>query len=126
MHVLLTAALDAASILIFAALGRQTHQSGGALTAVLSIAWPFLVAAAAAWVLTRAWRDPRRIWPTGIVIWLLTAIGGLLLRGLAGGGLAPAFQLVAAGFLALSLLGHRFLSIAVSALADSARRRKMN
>lgn len=127
MFALLAAVLDGVSIVLFAALGRETHAAGVNLGDVLSVAWPFLLAAAIAWLLTRAWRTPDTIWPTGVVIWLVTTAGGLALRGLSGGGLAPTFQLVALSFLALTLLGHRLvLAAAAKALVARTRRREMN
>lgn len=127
MFALLAAVLDAVSIAVFAALGRETHTASVSLGATFSVAWPFLLAAAGAWLITRAWRTPGRIWPTGVVIWLVTAVGGLALRGLSGGGLAPAFQVVTLSFLALTLLGHRLvLGATAKALAGRTRRREMN
>lgn len=114
MPVALAAIADAIVILLFASIGRDTHEHGVSIGGVIATAWPFLVAAAAGWLLCRAWRSPFAIWPSGVVVWVVTVAGGLALRGLAGGGLAFAFQLVTAGFLALVLLGHRLIGTLVS------------
>lgn len=113
MPVVLAAALDAAVILLFAILGRNTHEHAVAILGVLGTAGPFLLAAAIGWSVARAWRRPFELWPAGVVIWLVTVVGGLALRGLAGGGLALAFQLVTLCFLGLTILGHRLIGTLV-------------
>ena len=40
-----TFAVDAVCVLVFAAAGRQSHEPGSAVATVLVIAWPFLLAA---------------------------------------------------------------------------------
>ena len=108
---------DAACVLVFAVTGIASHD-GSLLTALGRVVWPFALAAALGWVLTRAWRDPARVWPTGVVIWLVTVLGGLLLRGVSGQGLAWTFALVTTLFLALTMLGWRTV---VAALRRRAR-----
>ncbi len=108
------AALDAMCVLGFAAAGRASHAGADGVAGVLRTAWPFLVGCALGWLVSRAWRRPAggaaRVWPTGVVVWGLTWAGGLALRGLAGEGLAPAFVAVAAGVLAVLLIGWRGLA----------------
>lgn len=113
MSAIIAALLDVLFILLFASIGRDTHEHGVSIVGVLSTAWPFLAAAAAGWLVSRAWRYPFAVWPSGVVVWLVTVVGGLALRGLAGEGLAFAFQLVATGFLGLVLLGHRLIGTLV-------------
>lgn len=114
MPVVVAAALDAAVILLFAILGRDTHEHVLAISEILATAGPFLLAAAIGWLAARAWRRPFALWPSGVVVWLVTVVGGLAIRGLAGGGLAIAFQLVTLCFLGLMLLGHRLVGTLVS------------
>lgn len=114
MPAILAATLDAGFILLFSALGRNTHAQGLDVSGILATAGPFLAAAAIGWLVTRAWRTPFGIWPAGVVIWLLTVVGGLALRWAAGDGVALAFQLVSLGFLGLVLLGHRLIGTLVS------------
>ncbi|WP_035768208.1 DUF3054 domain-containing protein [Arthrobacter castelli] len=114
MPVIVAAVADVIVILLFASIGRDTHEHGVSVAGVLATAWPFLTAAAAGWLLSRAWRSPLTIWPTGVVVWVVAVAGGLVLRGLTGGGLAFAFQLVTAGFLGVVLLGHRLIGTLVS------------
>jgi len=119
-RVVLAALADAACVLAFAAAGRASHAEAGALVDVLRIAWPFLAGGALAWVVTRAWRAPLRVWPQGVGIWALTWAFGMLLRGLAGDGRAPAFLLVAAVVLAALLIGWRGIAALVSATRRAA------
>ena len=103
---------DAACVLVFAVTGIASHD-GSMVAALGRVVWPFALAGALGWVLTRAWHDPARVWPTGMVIWLVTVFGGLLLRGVSGQGLAWTFALVTTLFLALTMLGWRGVVAAV-------------
>ncbi|HET7415967.1 MAG TPA: DUF3054 domain-containing protein [Arthrobacter sp.] len=114
MPAIIAAILDVLFLLLFASIGRDTHDEGVSIAGVFSTAWPFLAAASVGWLISRAWRRPFAVWPTGVLVWMVTVIGGLALRGLAGGGLAFAFQLVTAGFLGLVLLGHRLIGTLVT------------
>ncbi len=103
-------AADVLLILLFAALGRQTHSSGPGLLGLLATAWPFLAAWLVGSAITMPNRTWARIWPAGVVVWLITAAGGLLLRVASGDTAAPSFQLVTAGVLGAFLLGRRLIS----------------
>lgn len=99
--------LDPAAVVVFVAIGRDTHDEASGVAGVAATAAPFLVAMAAGWVLTRAWRDPVSV-RTGTGVWAITVAGGMLVRRLAfGDGTAAAFVVVAAVFLGLILLGWR-------------------
>lgn len=102
------AVADAVAVLAFTLIGIASHD-GSLANALGRVVWPFALAAAIGWLVTRAWRDPARLWPTGVLIWAVTVVGGLALRGLSGGGLAWSFALVTAIFLAITLLGWRAL-----------------
>ena len=103
------ALIDAALVLLFAAIGRDTHQRGESVLGVLDTAWPFLAGAAAGWLLARAWRAPLATWPAGVVIWVSAVAGGMLLRLASGHTAAFAFIVVAMITLAVFLLGYRLL-----------------
>jgi hypothetical protein len=104
----LALAADALLIIVFAALGRRTHESGMDPAGILWTALPFLIAWAAATLAThRGWA---LLWPSGVVVWLVTVIGGLLLRVLFGDTAAFSFQLVTAGVLGVFLLGRRLVT----------------
>ena len=116
------AVIDAALILLFAAIGRDTHQRGESVLGVLATAWPFLAGAAAGWLIARAWRAPLGTWPVGVVIWISTVAGGVLLRLASGHTAAAAFIVVALITLAVFLLGYRLLWVLVLRLRTSRRR----
>lgn len=99
--------IDAALVVGFAALGRRSHDEGAALTGVLEVAAPFLIALAAGWLLARAWRAPVSA-RTGVVVWACAVAGGLALRSLVfDRGVAPSFMIVAALTLGVLLCGWR-------------------
>lgn len=104
-------AADLVLILGFAASGRSTHQSGLSPEGILATAAPFLIACTTAWLVVRAWRAPRRMWPTGVGIWIITAALGLLLRFATGGGMAVSFQLVTLTALGVLLLLPRLVAV---------------
>ena len=106
-HALIALALDVASILVFVAIGRRNHDEGSGLGGVLEIAAPFLIGLAVAWLLVRAWRRPMAIL-TGVVVWPITLLIGMVLRNLVfDRGTAPSFVVVATIFLGACLVGWR-------------------
>ena len=104
---------DLLLIIGFAATGRSTHESGLAVVGILATAAPFLAACLLTWGAGRAWRSPSALWPTGMLIWLGTAVGGLAIRALLGGGMAVSFQLVAVLVLGAVLLLPRAVTAVV-------------
>ena len=101
-------------MLIFVVIGRANHHAGGGLAGLADTAWPFLTGAVAGMLVTRSWRRPVAVLPTGAGIWLCTVAIGMLLRVMSGQGTAVAFILVALAFLGLFQLGWR---VAVSRTA---------
>ena len=108
--VALTAVVDTACVLGFVIAGRRSHHEANALAGIAETAWPFLVALVVGWVGMYTWRDPLQLWPTAIGLWMVTVAGGLGLRLLAGQGASGAFPLVAAGTLAVLLIGWRLVA----------------
>lgn len=104
---------DVLLIIIFAALGRRTHDSGMDLGGLVLTAAPFLAAWAVATALTRPTLTWARIWPAGVVVWLVTVVGGLLLRVALGDTAALSFQLVTAAVLGALLLGRRAVTVLI-------------
>jgi hypothetical protein len=74
-----------------------------------------------AWLAVRAWRRPAAPWPVGVAVWLCTAVLGLALRGLAGGGPAPSFQLVTLLALGVLLAGWRLTAAALRRIRNRSR-----
>ena len=111
------AVLDAGAIVVFAVIGRASHEEGilgGYGLGLLTTLWPFLVGGAIGWVLAKAWRKPCAWWPTGVNVWASTLVGGMLLRLASGQGVAVSFMIVAASFLAATLIGWRVVSGSVA------------
>lgn len=107
------AALDAGAIIVFAVIGRATHEEGvlgGNGLGLLETLWPFLVGAAIGWALTKGWRKPCAWWPTGVIVWASAFAGGMLLRLVSNQGVAVSFMAVAASFLAVTLIGWRVVA----------------
>jgi hypothetical protein len=99
--------VDVACVLVFCAVGRRSHDEGVNVAAVAATAWPFLAGTALGWLLSRAWRRPAAVAPTGVVIWLCTVAVGMLLRKASSAGVAASFVVVAASVTAVLLLGWR-------------------
>lgn len=101
------AAVDLLLILVFALIGRASHQQGLDPLGVLTTAWPFLAAALVAWVVLNLLDDDGFGLRSALVVWLVTLTVGMGLRIVTGGGAALAFVLVAAGVLFAFLFGWR-------------------
>lgn len=111
-------ALDVVSIAVFCAAGRRSHAEGVSVAGVAHTAWPFLVGAAVGWVVSRGWRRPSALLPTGVAVWTATVAVGMTIRGLTGAGVAASFIAVATTVTGVLLLGWR-------ALARRARRQRV-
>ncbi|HEY7054661.1 MAG TPA: DUF3054 domain-containing protein [Mycobacterium sp.] len=101
---------DAVCVLAFCAIGRRSHDEGVTAAGVAEVAWPFLVGAAAGWVLSLGWRRPLEVVPTGLAVWLATVAVGMALRKADSQGVAITFVLVAAAVTAVLLLGWRLVA----------------
>jgi uncharacterized membrane protein (GlpM family) len=102
------AAFDVIAVLIFVAAGRRSHDEGGnASIETAKVAAPFLIALAAGWAVTRAWKRPDAL-ATGAGIWVVTvALGMLLRRTIFDRGTAVSFVIVATGVTGALLVGWR-------------------
>ena len=108
--VLWSAVADVLCIVIFVAIGRKNHDEGEAAVGIFRVAAPFLIAAAAGWLATQAWKKPLEL-RTGVIIWLTTIILGMVLRHFVfDDGTATAFIIVATVFLCAFLNGWRALA----------------
>ncbi len=106
MQILPAIAVDVICILIFAILGRSSHQETTDLLGVAHTAWPFLAGCLAGTLIGRTWRHPVSL-KSGVAVWLGTVIGGMVLRVLSGAGVQVSFIVVASCVLALFLIGWR-------------------
>jgi hypothetical protein len=111
MRAAVAVALDVAFVVLFAAVGRASHDEADALRGVLMTAWPFLAGLVVGWALVRSLshRWPVAVGP-GISVVVCTVVVGMLLRFVTGQGTAPTFVLVATAVLAALLLGWRFVA----------------
>ncbi|WP_296602056.1 DUF3054 domain-containing protein [Nocardioides sp.] len=116
-------AADLLCVLALAIGGKDTHDADQSDWVVLVIAWPFALAAAAAHAALRSrGRSTTRVWPEGAVVAVVTYALGMVLRALAGRGLAPGFLVVAGLFLAATMLGWRLVALLVRRRSTSAAR----
>lgn len=106
-------AADMVAIVAFTTLGRRSHDEALSPAGVLTTSWPFLVGALIGWALSRGWRRPDAIAPTGLTVWVCTVAVGMALRKATGAGTALSFVLVATLATALLLLGWRAVAAAV-------------
>lgn len=107
---LLPPVVDLVCVLALALGGKSAHEAGAAAGVVLIIAWPFALAALLAHAeLAVLGRSGYPVWPGGTAVLAATYALGMALRVLTGRGTAPAFLLVAAVFLLVTMLGWRVL-----------------
>jgi hypothetical protein len=105
-------AVDAAMLLLFAAIGRRSHDEDGGVAGVLLVAAPFLAGWAVGAVVMRLPRYPlcvRRALPA----WTIAVPLGFALRAATGRGLSLGFLIVTVLFTAATLLGWRLAAAAV-------------
>ncbi|MET0898494.1 MAG: DUF3054 domain-containing protein [Mycobacterium sp.] len=101
---------DAVCVVIFCAIGRRSHAEGVTVAGIAETAWPFLTGTAGGWLLSRGWRRPRALMPTGLIVWVSTVVVGMTLRKLTSTGVATSFVVVATTVTGALLLGWRALS----------------
>jgi MFS-type transporter involved in bile tolerance (Atg22 family) len=98
--------VDLLAIVIFALVGRASHAERADLLGLATTAWPFL----GGWLLgalaARIWRRPAAL-STGVIVWLGTLVGGMLLRVATHAGVQLSFVIVAGVVLAVFLVGWR-------------------
>jgi hypothetical protein len=93
--VITTAIVDVVAVVVFVAIGRRNHDEGTALSGVLGVAAPFLIALGVSWIGLRTWREPFNR-ASFIATWVITVFVGLLLRRVVfDRGIATAFIIVA-------------------------------
>lgn len=107
------AVADVVGVLVFCTIGRRSHAEGLTVAGLADTAWPFLVGTSVGWLLSRAWRRPTAVAPTGVVIWLSTVAVGMLLRKATSAGVAVSFIMVATAATAVMLLGWRVVLAAL-------------
>ncbi|GHD12641.1 DUF3054 domain-containing protein [Zhihengliuella salsuginis] len=107
---IISLAVDAALIIVFALLGRQTHEHGLTLAGIAQTAAPFLLALLAMASMTRYPETHLRFWPQGVMTWLGVVAFGLALRVIFGATAATPFVIVTVITLGVLLMGRRAVS----------------
>ena len=98
---------DLAGVILFTAIGRRNHAEGVSIAGIADTAWPFLAGTLFGWLVSRGWRRPTALMPTGVVVWVCTVAVGMALRKATGEGIALSFVAVASLVTALLILGWR-------------------
>ncbi len=105
--------VDSVLIVVFAVIGRASHESGLTAAGIAQTALPFLAAGVIGSLLgsrfcSTSW------WRSGLITWVVTVAGGVGLRLLVGETAQGAFVLVTAVVLAAFLIGWRGIAAAVA------------
>ncbi|MFJ2532916.1 DUF3054 domain-containing protein [Microbacterium maritypicum] len=111
MRYLPAVVVDVVLVLIFAAIGRASHDENPA--GFLLTAWPFLIALLIGHLLAALLPGrPRRPWTVlwGAVVWIVTVAGGMLIRVLSGDTAEVPFIIVATLVLGAFLVGWRAIT----------------
>ena len=115
--------LDVVLVLLFAGIGRASHDEAGPVLGAVLTAWPFLAGTALGWIVVRVRRGG---WPVelgpGVTVWFATVLVGMLLRRTTGLGTAASFVVVASVVVAVFLLGWRALGAYAARRARASRR----
>lgn len=109
---------DAVAIAVFALLARIAHRSAEMPLTVggwLSTLWPFLLGVLLGWAVSQyAARhaadaaEARRVWPTGVIAWIVTVVVGLGIWAIRNAAIPHiSFIIVAGSMSALLMLGWR-------------------
>jgi hypothetical protein len=109
-------AADVVAVVVFAAVGRMSHDRPDDLLGLLGTAAPFLVGLVVAWVVPVVRAHPLGL-RAGLVVWGATAVLGLALRAGFTGQLPATFVVVTLIALGVLLLGWRGLTHAVAYVA---------
>lgn len=100
-------AADVVSVIVFCAIGRRSHSEGLTPAGIAHTSWPFLTGTVAGWLISRGWRAPAELRPTGLVVWVATVVVGMALRRATAQTVAPAFVGVTSTVTGTFLLGWR-------------------
>lgn len=106
--------VDAVLVLVFAVIGRASHNEDP--LGFLLTAWPFLLALVVGHLLAMLVpARPRRPWSLGwgVIVWIVTVAGGMLLRIATGDTAETPFIIVASLVVGAFLLGWRLIALLV-------------
>ncbi len=112
--------IDLILVLVFAVVGRASHDEGLTLLGVAQTGWPFLAACLVGWVVVSLLDDDGYGPRAALVIWLVTVLGGMGLRIVSGDTAELPFVIVATLFLFSVLFGWRLIARLVRGRSRSA------
>ncbi len=98
---------DALVVIVFATVGRASHDQSTSLAGIWHTAWPFALGTAIALGITAATKADPRTLAVGVRVWLWTLVLGMVARRALGDGTAATFIVVATIVLAALFLGWR-------------------
>jgi hypothetical protein len=104
---------DVVAVVVFAAIGRMSHDRADDVLGLVATAAPFVVGLVAMWATPIVRAHPVGI-RAAVTVWAGTVVVGLALRAGFTGQLPMSFAVVTAVSLAVLLLGWRALSALVS------------
>ena len=104
-------AFDVVLVIVFAAIGRRSHDHGLNVAGVLETAAPFVCGAAVGWLVAALVTDltPRSPW-FGLIVAVGAVVVGMALRALFGAPVAWSFVAVAFTALTVFLVGWRAIA----------------
>ena len=102
-----TVGIDLLAVIVFVLIGRASHGEG--VLGLLVTLWPFAAGLVIGWLGARAWRKPLALLPTGVIVWAVTVVVGMILRAVSGQGVQVSVVIVTAVVLAVFLLGWRLV-----------------
>jgi uncharacterized MnhB-related membrane protein len=117
---ILSFVIDVILVAVFVVIGRVSHKEALTATGILVTLWPFAAGLVLAWVVTRNWRTPTRVVWSGISLWILTVLFGMIFRLVGAQDVAISFAIVALAVLGVFLVGWR----AIVRLATRRRRKR--
>ncbi|MFZ4893634.1 DUF3054 domain-containing protein [Plantibacter sp. Mn2098] len=100
---------DLVAVIVFVLIGRASHGEG--ILGLLNTLWPFAAALGVGHVLALVLgrNRPAQIRWTGLIVWIVTVAGGMLLRTVSGQGVQLSFVIVTTLVLAVFFLGWRLV-----------------
>ena len=101
--------LDLVLVGVFAVVGRLSHYGSLSLGGWWTTAWPFLAGALLVWAALAVTRRAPGAVSSGVVVWLGSLVGGMVLRQASGQGTATPFVVVATLVLGALLVLPRLL-----------------
>ena len=118
LSAIIAGVFDVVAVVVFVAIGRRNHNEGTALSGIIGVAAPFLIALGISWIGLRTWRGPFNR-ASLVATWVITVFIGLVLRRLVfDRGIATSFIIVATITLGVLLGLGRLLSRKLSAKAS--------